>query len=254
MKRELLLKALKSKYVTLLCFLICTIGMVAQDVTVTSINPVTDVLTISNPTAGTVDLSNYRLCLGPGTYVTIGTLTPISGSVNLTAGSDVVLSYDMNAVSGGFSLFSNSNFTSSNAADLISYVQWGAANQLRVDQAVTAGRWDSATNFVTGTAPYTTTSGGTAASWSACTVNGGEIQITGTTDTTKSICVGEGVDDLISVEFTSSSVTSGDNSSYIITDQATGNILGKPATMPAGGFNLEGAPAGICDIWYLRYT
>ncbi|MEP4782142.1 MAG: T9SS type A sorting domain-containing protein, partial [Algibacter sp.] len=85
-------------------------------------------------------------------------------------------------------------------------------------------------------------------------VNGGEIQITGTTDTTKSICVGEGVDDLISVEFTSSSVTSGDNSSYIITDQATGNILGKPATMPAGGFNLEGAPAGICDIWYLRYT
>jgi hypothetical protein len=80
------------------------------------------------------------------------------------------------------------------------------------------------------------------------------IQIVGTTDTTASICVGEGVDDLIDVEFVDAGVLSGDNSTWVITDQATGNILGTPATVPPGGFSLEGAPAGICDIWYLRYT
>ncbi|MEM6720111.1 MAG: T9SS type A sorting domain-containing protein, partial [Bacteroidota bacterium] len=85
-------------------------------------------------------------------------------------------------------------------------------------------------------------------------VNGGAIQITGTTDTTTMICVGEGVDDLIPVEFVDTNVLSGDNATWVITDQATGMILGTPATQPAGGFNLEGAVAGICDIWYLRYT
>jgi hypothetical protein len=32
-----------------------------------------------------------------------------------------------------------------------------------------------------------------------------------------------------------------------------GEILGLPASVPSGGFNLEGAGPGICDIWYLRY-
>ena len=82
-------------------------------------------------------------------------------------------------------------------------------------------------------------------------VNGGAIQIAGTTDTTASICVGEGVDDLIAVEFVDSDVLSGDSSTYVITDNATGDILGTPASGP---FNLEGAPTGTCDIWYLRYT
>jgi hypothetical protein len=57
--------------------------------------------------------------------------------------------------------------------------------------------------------------------------------------------------DLIEVEFIDESVRSGDSFTWVITDQATGNILGTPASGP---FNLEGAPAGVCDIWYLRYT
>ena len=85
-------------------------------------------------------------------------------------------------------------------------------------------------------------------------VNGGAIQIVGTTDTTAEICVGEGTVDGIEVEFVDMSVLSGDNSTWVITDQATGNILGAPAMQPDGGFSLEGAPTGVCDIWYLRYT
>ena len=81
-------------------------------------------------------------------------------------------------------------------------------------------------------------------------VNGGAIQLAGTTDTTTSICVGEGTDDLITTEFVDAGVLSGTNGTYVITDNATGNILGIPA---AGPFNLEGAGAGVCDVWYLRY-
>ncbi|WP_431159527.1 hypothetical protein, partial [Winogradskyella poriferorum] len=68
-------------------------------------------------------------------------------------------------------------------------------------------------------------------------VNGGAIQIAGTTDTTAEICVGEGTDDLISVEFVDSNVLSGDSFTWVITDQATNDILGTPASGP---FNLEG--------------
>ena len=83
------------------------------------------------------------------------------------------------------------------------------------------------------------------------TVEAGMIQITGTTDTAITICVGEGTDDLIAVEFVDMNVLSGDNSTWVITDQTTGDILGTPSSGP---FNLETAPAGICDIWYLSYT
>jgi hypothetical protein len=82
-------------------------------------------------------------------------------------------------------------------------------------------------------------------------VNAGAIQIAGTTDTTASICVGEGTDDLIAVEFVDAGVLDGENGIYVITDNATNDILGTPA---AGPFNLEGAPSGVCDIWYMRYT
>ena len=101
---------------------------------------------------------------------------------------------------------------------------------------------------------YTKATGGSAAAWAVCDSEGGAIQIAGTTDNTVEICVGEGTDDLIEVEFVDMSMLFGDNSTWVITDQATGNILGLPATQPAGGFNLEGAPTGVCDIWYLKYT
>ncbi|MEM6721941.1 MAG: hypothetical protein AAF611_21615, partial [Bacteroidota bacterium] len=220
----------------------------AQGVTFTSINPSTDVVTITNNGSSMVNLTNYWLCLRPGVYDRIGTITPITGDYMLSANESVTLPYDVNESQDGLGLFSTNTFGSDNPTILLSYVQWGAANQFRVGQAVTAGRWDDANNFVSGNAPYTTTTGGSAAAWSACGAEGGAIQITGTTDTTATICVGEGTDDLISVEFVDMNVLSGDNATWVITDQATGAILGTPAMQPAGGFSLEGAPTGICDI------
>ena len=56
----------------------------------------------------------------------------------------ITLSYDVNPTSGGLSLFSVNTFGSTDPEVLIDYVQWGSANQARVNQAVTAGRWNNA--------------------------------------------------------------------------------------------------------------
>jgi len=42
-----------------------------------------------------------------------------------------------------------------------------------------------------------------------------------------------------------------DNNGWVITDSATGEILGLP---PGPPFDLDGAGPGLCDIWYIRYT
>ncbi|WP_298532977.1 T9SS type A sorting domain-containing protein [uncultured Algibacter sp.] len=251
MKKGLLRRKLRGLCLVLLFTIGGITQVIAQDVIITSVDPVANTVIISNPGVSTVGLSDYQLCLGPGTYVQVGSLAPVSGSIMLEGGASVKLSYVMDEDMDGLSLFSNSNFGSSLPADLIAYVQWGAGNQARVGQAVDAGRWDNADNFVSGNTPYNTMSGGSAASWSACDVNAGAIQIEGTTDTTASICVGEGTDNLIAVEFVDAGVLDGENGIYVITDNATNNILGTPAS---GTFNLEGAPSGVCDIWYMRYT
>ena len=76
----------------------------------------------------------------------------------------------------------------------------------------------------------------------------GSISIAGTGATSATICAGDGVSDAISVNMTGA--TSGTNSGWVITDNATGEILGLPMSGP---FDLDGAGAGVCDIWYIKY-
>ncbi|MBU2946405.1 T9SS type A sorting domain-containing protein [Zobellia uliginosa] len=64
-------------------------------------------------------------------------------------------------------------------------------------------------------------------------------------------CV-DGTEDMVS-GITLSGEAMGTNSSFVITDD-TGKILGLPPTMDAvEGVNFDGAGAGTCLIWYLRY-
>ena len=78
-----------------------------------------------------------------------------------------------------------------------------------------------------------------------CDVDGGMLTFaSGSVDTT--ICVGEGVDDLLDVTVTGET---GDNFAWVITD-SDGIILGLPAAPP---FNLEGAGPGTCLIWGLSF-
>ncbi len=92
-----------------------------------------------------VDLSSYWLCLGPGSYVQIGDITPESGSADLAPGTFVVLPYEMPDVEGGLGLYATNEFGSAEA--IVDFVQWGAAGSARENVAVEAGIW-TAGDFV----------------------------------------------------------------------------------------------------------
>ncbi len=105
-----------------------------------------DTIEILNNGTGSLDLADYWLCLGPGQYVQIGTLTPISGSIQLASAEYLVVSYGLPDDEGGLGLYNTNEFTNSEA--LVDFVQWGAAGSARENVAVAAGQW-VAGDFVT---------------------------------------------------------------------------------------------------------
>ncbi|WP_139205231.1 hypothetical protein [Algibacter pectinivorans] len=119
---------------------------------ITEVNTETDQVTLTNLGDETKNVGSYWLCLGPGTYVQVSDAT--SESTNLSLNQSVTLSYDINPTADGLSLFSENSFGSTDPDILIDYVQWGASNQARVDQAVTAGRWDNSNNIIEGSSPF----------------------------------------------------------------------------------------------------
>ena len=102
---------MKSLLALSLFFAVC-FGLSAQGATFTSVNPATDVLMITNTGSSMVNLDNYWLCLGPGTYVRVGTVTPISGDFMLMENESVTLSYNVTESEDGLSLFSINSFSS----------------------------------------------------------------------------------------------------------------------------------------------
>ncbi len=127
----------------------------ASVVRILQVNAVTDQVTLSNFGTTSVDVGSYWLCLGPGTYAQIADIA--TGSTTLSANQSITVSYEMNDAADGLGLFSTNSFQSTDPNVLLDYMQWGAPNQARVGQAVTAGRWDSATSFIVGDSPFTFT-------------------------------------------------------------------------------------------------
>ncbi len=122
---------------------------------IASVNTDTDTVTLTNLGNTSIDIGSYFLCLGPGTYKQISDIT--TENTTLTNTATISLSYDVNPDTDGLSIFSSNAFSSSEPEVLIDYVQWGSGNQARVDQAVTAGRWDAVDNFVPLATSYTFT-------------------------------------------------------------------------------------------------
>jgi len=86
------------------------------------------------------------------------------------------------------------------------------------------------------------------AAYSDCPVNAAAIEITGTGETETAICTTDGIPDPIEVTIVGDGV--GTNNGWVITDQATGEILELPMAPP---FDLDGIEVGVCEIWYIRY-
>ena len=88
-----------------------------------------------------VDLSNYWLCLGPGAYSEIGSLTVVNGQLNLQPGELVVVEYPtLSNTDLGLGLYRNNDDFSS-AANIVDFIQYGAASSPRENVAVAAGIW-----------------------------------------------------------------------------------------------------------------
>ncbi len=130
---------------------------------ITFVNPNEETVTVQNLGTAAQNISAYWFCLGPGQYNPLNNYTDINGDLDLAPGEAVTFnltsgSQNVQALpdaNGGLGLFANTNFSSNSANDLKDYLQWGAGNQNRVSQAVNAGRWPNAGDFVDGTAPYT---------------------------------------------------------------------------------------------------
>lgn len=124
---------------------------------ITEVDATNDLVTITNLGDGALQVGDFFLCLGPGTYAGIGGLT--DESTMLAPNASITLDYDMNEEVDGLSVFTNTDFETTDRNILLDYVQWGGANQARVDQAVTAGRWDNVDNFVPVAGEYEYTGG-----------------------------------------------------------------------------------------------
>jgi len=96
------------------------------------------------------DVSEYFLCLGPGTYRPLSGLPAVSGSTTLAPGEFLVVTYDQLNVAagqisgqngtGGLGLYIN-NTGFGDPSTLADFVQWGAAGSIRETTAVAAEIW-----------------------------------------------------------------------------------------------------------------
>ncbi len=120
---------------------------------ITEVDATNDLVVVTNLGDSTLELGDYFLCLGPGTYATISGLT--SEDTAVAPNTSITLNYDVNETEDGLAVFATSEFSSSSPEVLLDYVQWGATNQSRVSQAVAAGRWDDVNNFASGVSVYT---------------------------------------------------------------------------------------------------
>ncbi|WP_299680498.1 CHRD domain-containing protein [uncultured Dokdonia sp.] len=154
-----------------LMMVLFTIHVNAQaDPTLTEVNTSTNDVTITNLGDMDLDISSYWVCLGPGQYRQLSALSIVEGDYMLSA--DEAVTFDFPLITGenadgagGLGLFSTNSFGSTNSSIYVDFMQWGGPNQDRASQAVTAGIWDNAANFVGGASPYTTAIGGSAAVW-----------------------------------------------------------------------------------------
>ncbi len=151
------------KKLLFLLWLLCAASWGHGQVRLVTVNTNSEQVTLKNFGTATEDISGYQFCLGPGQYNALGDYSVLDGNLTLDAEESVTITVTSGSggvtalpdANGALALFNKGGaFGSNSPDDLVDYVQWGAANQSRVGQAVEAGRWDNADNFIAGQTPY----------------------------------------------------------------------------------------------------
>jgi hypothetical protein len=125
------------------------------------VNEVSDEVTIHNFGSGPdVDVSGYWMCLAPGSYQQVSSLTIVGGGdLSLSPGEEVTFVYTPVPPAGGIGLYTTTGFT--NPANMADYAQYDGVVGVREPVAVAAGIWVAGT-FATGAdGPFFYTGNGT---------------------------------------------------------------------------------------------
>jgi len=128
----------------------------AQGLKITQVNPASKQIVIQNFGNAAVDLSSHQFCsLFNYTALNSGTITVDQGSLNLSAGASVTLTWNsagaMNMNGSDLCLYQpGPDFTNPN--HIIDFVQWNSGGNGRESVAVAAGLWSAGT-FVNGNSP-----------------------------------------------------------------------------------------------------
>lgn len=112
-----------------------------------------DWVEIVNQGTESADISDFWLCLGPGTYQQISALTVLGGDTTIPVGGFLVVEYGLPDTDAGLGLY-NSNSDFGDATTIADFVQYGAGGSARENVAVEAGIW-TAGEFVTTTVSTT---------------------------------------------------------------------------------------------------
>lgn len=128
-------------------------------VRIVQVDPASDTITIHNFGVSTVDISSYWFCsLFSYIQLNSGSLTIVTGSLNLNSNSEVIISgFSLNNSAADLGLYSSSTFGSTSAMQ--DFTQWGSANNGRENVAVTKGIWSAGT-FISDPPPFEYTGNG----------------------------------------------------------------------------------------------
>ena len=252
-----------------LIMVLFSINAFAQaDPVFTSLNPNSQMVTITNAGDAMVDIGSYQLCTNGFRYDSVGSLT--TDSTMLAAGASITVTWNdiPTTGSGTLMLFTNSSFGSSNPDILRDYVRWGTGAGFRLAQGVNSGRWSRATASVSFTCPPSDVSGiintdgtrgGNPGAWGDADAGVVSLDVNATNaaggNTTSidgefevSICV-DGNPDPVVVNHVTDATRS---YLYVITDNSPEEtILNIVAT---NEISLDGAGPGTCLIWGWSYS
>lgn len=145
---------MKKNYFLLFIILTSFTSNLFSQIRYVQVDPATNVVTIQNFGASTVDISGWWIC-HLFSYDQLSNGTVNSGSLNLAPGAQVnlTLGQNLNAASSDLGLYETPSFGSASA--MRDFIQWGASGQGRENVANSAGIWASGTFLsVAVTPPY----------------------------------------------------------------------------------------------------
>jgi len=120
-----------------------------DQIIINEVNIAGDRVELYNAGTTTIDIANYTLCNFPSyAEVSSSAVTLISGSIIMAPGDITVVQWANNISSSGEMGLYEVRGMYTSTSNIQDYVQWGTGNHQRSGTAVSAGVWDSASNYI----------------------------------------------------------------------------------------------------------